>query len=288
MMTACLVAALLSQPLETSKVKTTRMEATVDFEPSVTPPDGADTTFDGGADDREVLQGRFGALAEKEGLSGLGGVAPATSPMGAPAAHPRQLEREPAPVMRQGTWRTVTGQTATWTFTAARVTASREGTGCCPPCPCSPDGNCAPCVACVQETDCRVVTRGVHVTVTFTVVGRRLTKEDLRVQRVSASFERGGSARGLRLERVEPSSSTFAKVLQKHRARLEACGKRAEGTSGRFGFDVRFDANGRVTRVERDDASTPEAVLQCLEAALRLVRAPPGDAGQAHVLFAFR
>lgn len=288
MLTACLLATSLAQPLDTSKVKTTRVETTVDVEPSVTPPDGADTTFDGGADDRAILQARFAALAEKEGLPGLGEVAPEPGLVGVAAARPERIARQPEPMVQQGSWRAVKGQTTTWTFTARRLESSREGAGCCPPCPCSPDGNCAPCVACIEETDCRTVTRGVHVTVTFAVAGRKLVKEDLRVQRVSASLQLGRNARGLKLERVEPSSAPFAKALQKHRARLEACGKRADGPSGRLGFDVRFDAEGRVTKVERDDARVPEALLKCLEAGLRVVRGPPGDAGQVHVLFAIQ
>jgi hypothetical protein len=254
MLTACLLATSLAQPLDTSKVKTTRVETTVDVEPSVTPPDGADTTFDGGADDRGLLQGRFGALAEKEGLPGLGGVAPESGRMGVVAARPGPMAREPEPMVRQTVWRTVKDQTTTWTFTAARLESTREGTGCCPPCPCSPDGNCAPCVACLEETDCRTVTHGVHLTVTFAVAGRKLVKEEVRVQRVSMSFQRGGGARGLKLERVEPTDAPFAKALQRQRARLEAGGKRADGASGRLGFDVRFEADGRVSKVVRDDA----------------------------------
>lgn len=132
------------------------------------------------------------------------------------------------------------------------------------------------------------MTHGVHLTVTFAVAGRKLVKEEVRVQRVSMSFQRGGGARGLKLERVEPTDAPFAKALQRQRARLEACGKRADGASGRLGFDVRFEADGRVSKVVRDDARVPEAVLKCLETALRQVRGPPGDAGQAHVLFALQ
>jgi hypothetical protein len=196
------------------------------------------------------------------------------------------MARDPRPMVRPGAWRTVEGQTATWTFTAARLETTREGAGCCPPCPCSPDGTCAPCVACLEEPDCRVVTRGVDVTVTFTVVGRRLLKEDVNVRRVSATLARAGRALGVRLERVSPTSAPFAKALQRHRARLEACGKRADGAAGRLSFDVGFDADGRVSKVERDDARAPEAVVTCLETTLRQVRGPPGDAGQVHVLFA--
>lgn len=190
MLTACLLAAALAQPLDTSKVKTTRRETTVAFEPSVVAPEDADTTFEGAAEDRAVLHARFQATAETVGLSGL---TPPDSPSGQEAVAPMPGGR-PAdrPDVLEGTWRTVKGATTTWHFTAARYSVSREGSGCCPPCPCSSNGVCAPCVACRDEKTCITVTRGVHLESTFTVVGRRLLKERVEVRRVSITSSRNG------------------------------------------------------------------------------------------------
>lgn len=298
MLTACLLAAALAQPLDTSRVKTTRAEATADFELSVAPAEGADVTFDGGADDRAVLHARFVGFAAQEGVSGLrptlaepddGGLE-GVSP--APARRPNLGHRVgpagPAPddVVPQGAWRTSQGHTTTWHFAAARYHASREGAGCCPPCPCSPDGRtCAPCVACVEEGDCRLVTRGVHLEATFTVVGRRLVKEHLQVHHVAKSVQRGRPGPGLRLERVSPADSPFARAVQQQRARLEACQPSPGGPSGRVVFALRFDAAGRVASVSAEDARGPAPLVKCLEARLSGVRGPAADGGLVHVHF---
>lgn len=194
MLTACLLAAVLAQPLDTSKVKTTRSETTVAFEPSVVAPDGADITFEGAAEDRAVLHARFRAVAETVGLSGLT-PPPPDSPLGQNAASPRPGGRgDEGPDVLQGAWRTVKGSATTWHFTAARYVSSREGPGCCPPCPCSSDGVCAPCVACRDEKSCVTTIRGVHLETSFTVVGRRLVTERVEVRRVSSSSRRDGPA----------------------------------------------------------------------------------------------
>lgn len=198
MLTACLLAAVLAQPLDTSKVKTTRSETTVAFEPWVVAPDGADTTFDGAAEDRAVLHARFRAVAETVGLSGLS-PPPADAALGQPGPDLRRARMpggpsDEAPDVFQGAWRTVKGTTTTWHFTAARYSTSRKGSGCCPPCPCSSDGVCAPCVACRDEASCVTATLGVHLETTFTVVGRRLLKERVEVRRVSITSSRNGPA----------------------------------------------------------------------------------------------
>jgi hypothetical protein len=125
--------------------------------------------------DFEVVRQRFVAMARSIRHEGFG----PRNPAGESAMAP------PGPVrgVIAATLKT-NADTSTWTLTSNALTFERSGPGCCPPCPCAPNGACAPCVVCVERGECRSSVRGVQLVMTFTVEGRSLTREESVVQTV--------------------------------------------------------------------------------------------------------
>jgi hypothetical protein len=282
MPTSFVVALILSQPLDTSKVETkTRRETLtrVVTEAHQLPSLGPDALSVSDQQDLEALKVRFAVLAMRFGLEGFSTDGGST---------PGLVQAGPGPVRGFiAVDRARARATVTWTLTSNALTFSRQGPGCCPPCPCGPSG-CAPCAVCVERGDCRSAMKGQQLIVAFTIEGRSLVREEARVQRVAWEEPTPLPTTPPRLvvnllgDVGDPEP--LLRAFRARQAAFNACAAKSV-PEGAFEVEARLGPGGRFTDVKA--AIAPEPGVTCVEQVLRglVVRPAPSETTPVTIRF---
>lgn len=163
--------------------------------------------------------------------------------------------------------RRVEGETTRWVLTTNALTGAQEGSDCCAPCPCSPNGDCAPCAACLSH-DCRFVVSGRQLVVTFEVVGQVLRREEVLLQTVvppPAPPPRRFTVR------AENDEGLLAPMLRSRQAAFAVCGRQGEPRAP-FIVDAVLDVTGRLSELSPKGSENP--LEACLLRVLRSMVAP--------------
>lgn len=169
------------------------------------------------------------------------------------------------------------GETTTWVFTTNKISTFEQGTDCCPRC----YGDCARCMA----RNCRTVTTGSQLVVTFTTEGRVLLREDAVFQTIEEPDPPGTRRLGFRVE--GRATEPLLKVLNRHRRRLSQC--ISPEWQQPLAFQFTWDPNGpeplgRLTESTPNEAETEAG--HCVLTILRSVKVPR-PAKETRVVFHF-